>query len=316
MKYLTLSNLRRLSQIVFLLLFVLLLLRTEFRGSLQARGDEIRLPYPVQLFFQLDPLVAVSNALASRALYQGLIWSLLVLIPTLFFGRFFCGWICPLGTLNHFFSSLKSETKRGKQLITSNRYKPWQKTKYYILIAVLVAALLGTGLVGWLDPFSLLVRSLGLSIFPGLNYAVNAGLNAAEHVGFAPLQIAASLLHWLLGALVLSFKQPHFRQGFFLGFYLYLPHGLEFSRHALLVPRHLSSGSAARRRLPLVDLGTAQRSRRMRQLQPLPALLSGWRRSHRRSPLAQGRMPSLSELHRRMSAAWPDVQVLPQQRGR
>lgn len=218
MKHLTLSNLRRLSQIVFLLLFVLLLLRTEFRGSLQARGDEIRLPYPVQLFFQLDPLVAISNALASRALYHGLIWSLLVLIPTLFFGRFFCGWICPLGTLNHFFSSLKSETKRGKQLIASNRYKSWQKTKYYLLIAALVAALLGTGLVGWLDPFSLLVRSLGLSIFPGLNYAVNAGLNAVEHIGFAPLQIAASLLHWLSGVTILSFKQPHFRQGFFLGF--------------------------------------------------------------------------------------------------
>ena len=173
-KYLTLSNLRRLSQIVFLLLFVLLLLRTEYRGSLQVRGDEIRLPYPVQLFFQLDPLVAVSNALASRALYHGLIWSLLVLIPTLFFGRFFCGWICPMGTLNHFFSSLKSESKRGKQLITSNRYKPWQKTKYYLLIAVLVAALLGTGLVGLARPFSFLVRSLGLSILPGLNYAVNA----------------------------------------------------------------------------------------------------------------------------------------------
>jgi polyferredoxin len=216
-KYLTLSNLRRLSQILFLSIFLLLLLRTEFRGSLQARGDEIRLPYPVQLFFQLDPLVAISNALASRALYHGLIWSLLVLIPTLFFGRFFCGWICPLGTLNHFFGSLKSETKRGKQLIASNRYKPWQKTKYYLLIAVLVAALLGTGLVGWLDPFSFLVRSLGLSIFPGLNYAVNAALNAVEHSGFAPLQIAGSLLHWLLGVLVLNFKQPHFRQGFLLG---------------------------------------------------------------------------------------------------
>ncbi len=218
MKYLTLSNLRRFSQILFLSIFLLLLLRTEFRGSLQARGDEIRLPYPVQLFFQLDPLVAISNALASRALYHGLIWSLLVLIPTFFFGRFFCGWVCPLGTLNHLFGSLKSETKRGKQLIASNRYKPWQKTKYYILIAALVAALLGNGLVGWLDPFSLLVRSLGLSIFPGLNYAVNAGLNAVEHIGFAPLQIAGRLFDWLLGAVVLSFKQPHFRQGFFLGF--------------------------------------------------------------------------------------------------
>ena len=72
MKYLTLSNLRRLSQIVFLLLFVLLLLRTEFRGSLQGRGDEIRLPYPVQLFFQLDPLVADLERARQPCLVPGL----------------------------------------------------------------------------------------------------------------------------------------------------------------------------------------------------------------------------------------------------
>ncbi len=122
------------------------------------------------------------------------------------------------GYAESFLRQPKSETKRGKQLIASNRYKPWQKTKYYLLIAVLVAALLGTGLVGWLDPFSLLVRSLGLSIFPGLNYAVNAALNAVEHSGFAPLQLAAGLIHFVLSAVVLSFKQPHFRQGLLLGF--------------------------------------------------------------------------------------------------
>jgi hypothetical protein len=39
-KYLTLSNLRHVSQILVLSIFLLLLPRTEFRGSLQARGDE------------------------------------------------------------------------------------------------------------------------------------------------------------------------------------------------------------------------------------------------------------------------------------
>ena len=91
------TKLRWFSQIVFFSLFLFLLLRTEFRGSLHAGGSEIRLPYPVQLFFQFDPLVALSNALSSRALYHGLLWSLVVLIPTMLLGRFFCGWICPLG---------------------------------------------------------------------------------------------------------------------------------------------------------------------------------------------------------------------------
>jgi polyferredoxin len=219
-RYATLKRLRRLSQIVFLLFFLLLLLRTEFRGSLRAAADDIRLPYPVRIFFELDPLVALTNALSTHALYRGLLWSLLIIIPTLFLGRFFCGWVCPMGTINHFFGSLKSERKRGKQLIDSNRYKRWQTIKYYILIAALIAALLGTGIVGWLDPFSLLVRSLALSIFPGMNYATNAALHAAENSAFAPLRAAAGALHFLLSATVLDFKQPHFRQGVFLGLIL------------------------------------------------------------------------------------------------
>jgi len=78
-------KLRRLSQIVSLALFLLLL----HKGGTEAH-----------LFLRLDPLVAITNALSTRALYRGLLWSLAILIPTLFLGRFFCGWICPLGTLS------------------------------------------------------------------------------------------------------------------------------------------------------------------------------------------------------------------------
>ncbi len=50
-----------------------------------------------------------------------------------------------MGSLNHFFGSLKSEKKRGKQLIESNRYKRWQTTKYYILIADFAGGVSGNG---------------------------------------------------------------------------------------------------------------------------------------------------------------------------
>ena len=225
------TALRTFSQIVFLLFFLFLLLRTEFRGSL-ALASEIRLPYPVSLFFQLDPLVAVSNALAGHALYRGLLCSLVVLIPTMFVGRFFCGWICPLGSMHHFFSSLKSERKRGKQLIASNRYKPWQTTKYYLLIVCLVAAVFGTGLVGWLDPFSLLVRSVGLSILPATNYALRGFLSALEHSRYGLVQTIGSWFHFILGMVLLSFKQPYFRSGIWLGliFFFFVALNLRITR--------------------------------------------------------------------------------------
>ena len=103
-----------------------------------------------------------------------LLWSLTILIPTFFLGRFFCGWICPLGTLNHFLSSWKSERKRGPERLERNRYKKWQTLKYYLLIAGLVSALFGGSLLGILDPISLTVRSLGMSLLPAINYALDA----------------------------------------------------------------------------------------------------------------------------------------------
>jgi len=184
---------------------------------MRAAQGEIRLPYPVSLFLQADPLAAVANALTNHALYRGLLWSLVILVPTFFLGRFFCGWICPLGTLNHLASDLKSEKKRGLQRIESNRYKRWQTLKYYILIAGLVSAVFGGLLIGVMDPISLLVRSLGLSILPSVNYLFNALFEALGRTGVGGLRLLADILEFILKEAILSFKQPYFRQGFFLG---------------------------------------------------------------------------------------------------
>ncbi len=213
-----LPKLRRASQILFLALFLLHLFGTEFRGSLKAVAGDIRMPIPYPaIFLQSDPLVAISNALASRALYRGLLWSLVILVPTFFLGRFFCGWICPLGTLHHFFSHLKSEKKRGQRLIESNRYQKWQATKYYILAVLLVSSLFGVLMPTLMDPISLLIRSLTVSVLPALNLAFNAVLDSLYQTNSGVLGFLAHALQWLLNATLLSYRQPHFRQGFFLG---------------------------------------------------------------------------------------------------
>ena len=170
----TLVRLRRISQCVCLALFLALLLG--------GTGPS--------LFLRADPLAAALNALSTRALYRGLLWCLVILVPTLFLGRFFCGWICPLGTLHHFFGNLRSERKLGRRLLESNRYKSWQKLKYYILIAGLAAAFVGSGILGLLDPVSLAIRSFSLAVFPGLNFAFER----------------------IAGIGLFSLKQPHFRQ--------------------------------------------------------------------------------------------------------
>jgi len=208
--------LRRISQIFFLLLFVALLVFTSLHSMFGTTSD-IHLRGPVRLFFEWDPLVAISNALATHALYRGLLWSLVILLPTLFLGRFFCGWICPMGTLQHFVANMPSEAKRGKQRIDSNRYKRWQTVKYAVLLAGLVAACFGSMAIGWLDPFSLLVRSFGLAILPAFNFAVRAILAPLENSHIAAIKSIGGVTHAALQFLVLDFRQAHFAQGLVLG---------------------------------------------------------------------------------------------------
>ena len=220
MKPSELSKLRRISQVVFLLLFLFLLVQTEFRSPLKGVVGDVRLPYPVNLFLQFDPLVSVTHSLATHSLYHGLLWSLVILIATFFLGRFFCGWVCPLGSLNHFFSNLKSEKKRGLRLIESNRYKKWQTLKYYVLIVLLVSSLFGGAMLLLMDPLSLLVRSLAESALPAANLASRGVVDSLSQSNSGVLGFIGHALQWAMSATFLSFRQTHFRQAFLLGLIL------------------------------------------------------------------------------------------------
>ncbi|MCK4349469.1 MAG: 4Fe-4S binding protein, partial [Candidatus Krumholzibacteria bacterium] len=84
------KNLRRISQILFLTFFVVLFIQTEYKGSNE-------LGMPVKLFLDFDPLIAISSLLAAHKVQAMFLLSLIVVVLTIFLGRFFCGWVCPLG---------------------------------------------------------------------------------------------------------------------------------------------------------------------------------------------------------------------------
>jgi len=212
-----LARLRVVSQSVFLFLFFFLLIHTGVRDAIYAPRGDTSLPWPVRFFFNIDPFVAITSALAAHSLPRGLLWSLAILIPTFLLGRFFCGWICPLGTLNQLCSSVRSGWKRGPRRIAANRYHGWQRIKYYLLIALLAVAALGSSLGGVLDPISFTARSLGLSILPAADYGANALFGWLGASPLRALQAVASGLHIALNYILLNVAQPHFRQAFFLG---------------------------------------------------------------------------------------------------
>jgi polyferredoxin len=154
-------TIRRIYQAFFLGLFLALLFLTSYKA--------IR-SFPVSLFLEADPLVALATWLSTRVLFSGLALALIVVGMTLVFGRIFCSWICPLGILNHLMSALPSVLKKRQRML-ANEWRPVYQTKYYVLIALLVLAAFGVLQIGILDPIALTVRSFAVTVFPGLQKA-------------------------------------------------------------------------------------------------------------------------------------------------
>ena len=103
------TRLRRISQIIFFLLFSWFLVRTKLGNFSSA---DRRMEFLVNPFLKLDPLIALVNALSGHALERSVAWAAVILIPPLFLGRFFCGWICPLGSLNQFLGGIRFRSMR------------------------------------------------------------------------------------------------------------------------------------------------------------------------------------------------------------
>ncbi len=144
----------------FFFLFIVLLGITDFRNM---KG------YEVALFLEFSPLVSISTFLTSWTVYKGLILSLFIIIPTLFFGRFFCSWGCPMGILNQWISHLFNK-RRPVDDYKVNAYYKIYRLKYYILAVLLVLALFGSLQTGLFDPIALITRSFAVSLYPAMNY--------------------------------------------------------------------------------------------------------------------------------------------------
>jgi len=151
-------RIRILYQAFFLVLFLWMLQRL-------AAGDERDLPFAA--FFHADPLAAIGVTVASETLPGALLFFLVLIALTLVFGRVFCGWICPLGTLQQLSSWLLSPRSKRESLLV-NRHRRWYAIKYYVLAALLGGALVGSLQTGLLDPLSLLARGLASGVWPVL----------------------------------------------------------------------------------------------------------------------------------------------------
>jgi polyferredoxin len=123
-------KIRRAYEVLFLGLFLFFLLITDLR---YLRG------WPVSLFLEATPLVAVATALTTHTIYRNLVWGLVIIAVTMMLGRVWCNWMCPFGILHHFFGWIGNR-RNTKQMIEVNRYRKIYALKYYILAAMIAMA--------------------------------------------------------------------------------------------------------------------------------------------------------------------------------
>jgi len=165
--------------------------------------------WPVNWFLQFDPLVAIGTILTTHTLYRALLWALVTVILTVVFGRFFCSWVCPFGSLHHFVGFLGNRKKPAAQKIKLNKYRKAQYIKYFILIFFLsmaafpsIGATLQTGL---LDPISLIMHCFNLVLLPIADRSVNLASVAARFYEGAWLILAIFLTAVFLNLVIPRF---------------------------------------------------------------------------------------------------------------
>jgi len=190
---------RRFFQIIFLLFFLYLFFQAVY---------PLESYIPPDLFLRLNPLAAVTTFIAERSFIATLIPALILLIMIVFLGRFFCGWICPLGTIIDLNDKI---LKKKKAKSKPSQYRRWRAWKFIIIVALLLAAIFSIQLIGFFDPIVILTRTLTTSLFPMLVNLVEASLELLMKVEW--LEEPVYELYDLLHLSILPIEPHYFQSG-------------------------------------------------------------------------------------------------------
>ncbi len=144
---------RRITQIIFLLFFIFLFLKARYPYDDSLSSD---------IFLRFSPLIPLFDFIDNLS-FSMLFWpALIILFFTIFLGRFFCGWICPLGTTIDISSKLlKSPSNKISIKFDKLRY-----LKFGLLLASIILAIFSVNLWGYLDPLSIFNRALTVTLYP------------------------------------------------------------------------------------------------------------------------------------------------------
>ena len=157
------------------------------------------------LLMRFDPLAMLANTIAGRSFLLLSLVALFMVALSLVFGRAWCGWLCPLGTVLEWFSF--------------NRWRPghkplaegWRSVKYVLLVAIIAAAVFSNLTLLVLDPLSIMVRTFAAAVWPALDFIIGAAESALYNI--QPLQASVGQFDSLVRPLLLPIDPLYYRDG-------------------------------------------------------------------------------------------------------
>jgi polyferredoxin/NAD-dependent dihydropyrimidine dehydrogenase PreA subunit len=195
---------RRITQIIFLLFFIFLFLKARYPYDDSLSSD---------IFLRFSPLIPLFDFIENLSI-SILFWpALIILFFTIFLGRFFCGWICPLGTTIDISSKLlKSPSNKISIKFDKLRY-----LKFGLLLASIILALFSVNLWGYLDPLSIFNRALTVTLYPLSTLLSETILLQTSNISF--LEDAAYWLYDWYKLVLMPEEQSYLQQVFFISLF-------------------------------------------------------------------------------------------------
>jgi MauM/NapG family ferredoxin protein len=162
MKFKKLILIRKFSQIFFFLSFIYILWSTTYPLTGKLSAD---------LFFKTNPLLMLIASLSERIIVPGIIYSSILLLLSIILGRFFCGWICPLGS----FIDFANWFNKKKFVSSWPIHKKSRKLKYFILFLIVLFAFLKIQISWLFDPIVIFGRFISLNFIPAITLLIDNG---------------------------------------------------------------------------------------------------------------------------------------------
>ena len=161
------SPLRRAIQVLCLLLFLDAFFRVcwPYSKHFSATTFSDKETLPAETFLLIDPLVALSTAIAGRVFNFATMWWMIgILAFCIVIPRAFCGYFCPLGTLIDAFDWLVGRHFKRWHVPDNptdlTKPRRWVHFKYYLLATVLVTSVGGVLTSGFFSAIPVLTRGL------------------------------------------------------------------------------------------------------------------------------------------------------------